>query len=60
MEDNKALILNAAYLFMDMLEDCQDDNFVEDVINAISNNDKALLWDLEDELERVSVEGEDY
>ena len=56
----KKQILNAAYLFMEMLDDCQEYEFVEDIIEAIKWNDKELLWDLEEQLESATEEEEEY
>jgi len=55
----KAKILNAAYMFMELLDDCGEYEFVEDVIDAIKYNDKELLWDLEEQLEHASEDEED-
>lgn len=56
----KAKILNAAYLFMELLDDCAEYDFVEEVIDAIKYNDKELLWDLEEQLASNTEEEEEY
>lgn len=50
----KEQILNAAYILMDQIDDCDDYSFVEEVVAAISNNDKELLWNLEEQMNNVS------
>lgn len=47
----KAQIIKAADMLMDLLEICHDEEFIEDIVNAVSCNDKATLWDWEDRLD---------
>ena len=52
----KVQIIKAADILMDLLEICHDEEFIEDIVNAVACNDKATLWDWEDKL---STEDED-
>lgn len=55
----KAKIINTADLLMDLLEICSDEEFIEDIVNAVACNDKATLWDWEDKLSVDEEEGEE-
>lgn len=50
MNGLNAKIIDCAIRLLDMLENCEDDNFVDTIVNAIYENDVAPLWDLEDKL----------
>lgn len=52
----KLQILNTANILIDLLELCDDGNFVDSVIGAIYYNDKEPLWTLEDELREEDEE----
>ena len=56
----KAKIINTANLLMDLLEVCHDEDLIETVVNAIWNNDKEPLWDLEEQLELDEQEVYEY
>ena len=58
--DIKEKILRAAHELMNLTGYCEDDDFVETVINAIYNNDVEPLWVLEDRLSMEEDEEEDY
>jgi hypothetical protein len=58
--DIKEKILRAAHELMNLTGYCEDDNFVETVVNAIYNNDVEPLWVLEDRLSMEEDEEEDY
>lgn len=49
----KAEIINTAMALLNLLEDCNDDDFVDEIVNAVYENDVAPLWDLEDRLENT-------
>lgn len=55
----KAKIINTADLLMDLLDICRDEEFVEEMVNAIACNDKATLWDWEDKLSVMAEEDEE-
>lgn len=46
----KVQIVNHAIQLLNMLEQCEDDDFVDIVVNSIYENDVAPLWTLEDQL----------
>lgn len=46
----KAQIINNALQLLNMLEQCEDDDFVDIIVNSIYENDVAPLWTLEDQL----------
>lgn len=50
MVDLKVSIVKCAMELMNMLDHCEDDDFVDLIVNSIYENDVAPLWDLEDEL----------
>jgi len=43
-------ILEAASLLLNMLDTCEDDEFVDYVVEAVYNNDRMALFELEDVL----------
>lgn len=47
----KVEIIRCAAHLMDMLNLCEDENFVDEIVNAVYENDVAPLWDLEDRLQ---------
>ena len=53
----KAKIINTADLLMDLLECCRDEEFVDEIVNAIYCNDKEPLWTWEDKLSVMAEEG---
>ena len=56
----KAKIINTANLLMDLMEIYHDEDLIETVVNAIWNNDKEPLWDLEEQLELDEREVYEY
>ena len=46
----KVQIIRNALQLLDQLACCEDDDFVETVVNSIYENDPAPLWTLEDQL----------
>ena len=46
----KVQIIRNALQLLDQLAMCEDDDFVDVVINSIYENDVAPLWTLEDQL----------
>ena len=46
----KAQIINNAIKLLNQLELCEDDDFVDIIVNSIYENDAAPLWTLEDQL----------
>lgn len=56
--DVKEKILRATHELMNLIGYCEDDDFVETVVNAIYNNDVEPLWVLEDKLSMEEDEEE--
>ena len=50
MNGIKAKIIDEAIKLLDALEMCEDDSFVEDVVNAVYYNDTKALEYMEEEL----------
>ena len=48
MTELKVSIVKYAIELMDMLDHCEDEDFVDLVVNSIYENDVAPLWDIED------------
>ena len=46
----KVQIIRNALQLLDQLACCEDDDFVDVVVNSIYENDAAPLWTLEDQL----------
>lgn len=46
----KAEIVNTAMILLNLLEHCDDEDFVDEIVNAVYENDIAPLWNLEDRL----------
>ena len=46
----KAKILEHAIQLLELLEHCDDDEFVDTVVGAVWGNDVEPLWNLEDNL----------
>ena len=46
----KVQIVNEALHLLNLLEQCEDDDFVDIIVNSIYENDVAPLWTLDDEL----------
>lgn len=50
MNGIKAKIIDQAIKLLDLFEMCEDDSFVEDIVNAVYYNDVKALEYMEDEL----------
>lgn len=50
MFDMKAKIIDSAIRLLDQLAMCEDDSFVEEIVNAIYYNDAKALEYMEEEL----------
>lgn len=50
MEALKVQIVSNALQLLHQLEQCEDDDFVDIIVNSIYENDVAPLWTLEDQL----------
>lgn len=46
----KAQIIDYAMRLMELLEQCDDDDFIDTVVNSVYANDVAPLWDLDENL----------
>ena len=46
----KAKILEHAILLLELLDHCEDDEFVDTVVSAVWGNDVEPLWNLEENL----------
>lgn len=46
----KVYIVSNALRLLEQLEQCDDDDFVDIIVNSIYENDPAPLWTLEDQL----------
>ena len=46
----KAKTINTAVLLLHLLEHCDDEEFMDYIVNAVWNNDILALYDLEDAL----------
>lgn len=51
MNELKAKIINTAERLLNLLECCEDDDFIDAVVGAIYDNDVEPLWELEEELQ---------
>ena len=50
MEALKVQIVSNALQLLNQLAMCEDDDFVDIIVNSIYENDVAPLWELEDRL----------
>ena len=50
MIELKVKIIDCAMKLLNLLENCEDDTFVDEIVNSIYDNDVAPLWELEDKL----------
>ena len=55
----KLRIIGATEALLNLLENCDDDVFVDQIVNAIYENDIAALWSLEEILENIVAEDDD-
>ena len=55
----KLRIIGATEALLNLLENCDDDVFVDQIVNAIYENDIAALWSLEEVLENIVEEDDD-
>ena len=49
----KLRIIGATEALLNLLENCDDDVFVDQIVNVIYENDIATLWELEENLENI-------
>lgn len=52
----KLKIIGATEALLHLLEDCEDYDFVDQIVNVIYENDIAALWSLEEVLENIVEE----
>lgn len=55
----KLRIIGATEALLNLLENCDDDVFVDQIVNVIYENDIAALWSLEEVLENIVEEDDD-
>lgn len=55
----KLRIIGATEALLNLLENCDDDVFVDQIVNVIYENDIATLWSLEEVLENIVEEDDD-
>lgn len=55
----KLRIIGATEALLNLLENCDDDVFVDQIVNVIYENDIATLWELEENLENIVEEDDD-
>ena len=55
----KLRIIGATEALLNLLENCDDDDFVDQIVNVIYENDIATLWSLEEVLENIVEEDDD-
>lgn len=55
----KLRIIGATEALLNLLENCDDDVFVDQIVNVIYENDIATLWGLEENLENIVDEDDD-
>ena len=55
----KLRIIGATEALLNLLENCDDDVFVDQIVNVIYENDIAALWTLEEVLENIVEEDDD-
>lgn len=55
----KLRIIGATEALLNLLENCDDDVFVDQIVNVIYENDIATLWELEENLENIVDEDDD-
>lgn len=55
----KLRIIGATEALLNLLENCDDDVFVDQIVNVIYENDIATLWELEENLENIVDEEDD-
>ena len=42
----KAQVINCAIQLLNLLDHCEDDDFVESVVDAVYSNDSMALWEV--------------
>lgn len=52
-------IIGVTEALLNLLENCDDDVFVDQIVNVIYENDIATLWELEENLENIVDEDDD-
>ena len=52
-------IIGVTEALLNLLENCDDDVFVDQIVNVIYENDIAALWELEENLENIVDEDDD-
>ena len=57
--ERKLRIIGATEALLNLLENCDDDVFVDQIVNVIYENDIAALWSLEEVLENIVEEDDD-
>ena len=55
----KLRIIGATEALLNLLENCDDDVFVDQIVNVIYENDITTLWELEENLENIVDEDDD-
>lgn len=55
----KLRIIGATEALLNLLENCDDDVFVDQIVSVIYENDIAALWELEENLENIVDEDDD-
>lgn len=55
----KLRIIGATEALLNLLENCDDDVFIDQIVNVIYENDIATLWELEENLENIVDEDDD-
>ena len=55
----KLRIIGTTEALLNLLENCDDDVFVDQIVNVIYENDIATLWELEENLENIVDEDDD-
>jgi hypothetical protein len=56
MHELKVSILYHATKLLELLEHCDNDEFIDEIVNAVYCNDVAPLWKLEDDLREDDIE----
>lgn len=55
----KLRIIGATEALLNLLENCDDDVFVDQIVSVIYENDIAALWELEENFENIVDEDDD-
>ena len=56
MHELKVSILYHATQLLELLEHCDNDEFIDEVVNAVYENDIAPLWRLEEDIREDDIE----